>query len=347
MERIDLEIDDFINYCDYKGLSKKTYRSYEQSLRLLVIYLKDKFEIKSTDQVKEKHLKDYIEDLKERGKYTVVYNKESTKINNPQNRGDFGKKVSLITINNYIRNMRVYFNYMYENRLIKTNPVAKIKTIKTPRKVKDYLEDDMFTRLLKCFDLSKFHEYRDYVITQLIFDTGMRLGECLMIRDETDINFNERTIFLSADITKGKKDRYVFFSVQMATELRRWLQYRDRYKDSEFCFCTTKGKQLQVRSFESNFTVYGERIGKKDIHPHMLRNNFAKRFLMNGRRYLYIITNFRSFICSSYRTMLFGFKNRRFEKKLSKIFSFDEFKKQKILKTLKSPQKNKENEQKL
>lgn len=68
MERIDLEIDDFINYCDYKGLAKKTYRSYEQSLRLLVIYLKDKFEIKSTDQVKEKHLKDYIEDLKEKRK---------------------------------------------------------------------------------------------------------------------------------------------------------------------------------------------------------------------------------------------------------------------------------------
>lgn len=100
-----------------------------------------------------------------------MYNKESTKINNSQNRGDFGKKVSLITVNNYIRNMRVYFNYMYDNRLIKTNPVRKIKTMKTPRKVKDYLEDDMFNRLLNCFDLSKFHEYRDYVITQLIFDT--------------------------------------------------------------------------------------------------------------------------------------------------------------------------------
>ena len=101
-------------------------------------------------------------------------------------------------------------------------------------------------------------------------------GECLMIRDETDINFQERTIFLAADITKGKKDRYVFFSVQMATELRRWLKYRDRYRDSEYCFCSTKGANLQVRSFESNFTIYGERIGKKDINPHMLRNNSLK-----------------------------------------------------------------------
>ena len=110
----------------------------------------------------------------------------------------------------------------------------------------------------------------------------MRVGECLMIKDVTDINFNERTIFLPADNTKGKKDRYVFFSNQMATELRRWLQYRDRYKNSEFLFCTINGTNILERSFESNFTVYGERIGKNDIHPHMLRNNFAKRFLMNG-----------------------------------------------------------------
>ena len=192
------------------------------------------------------------------------------------------KKVSLATVNNYTRNLRVYFNYMYENRLIKVNPMKKIKPTRTPRKVVGYLNDTEFSRLLKCFDLSKFHEYRDYVVTQLIFDTGMRVGECLMIRDETDINFAERTIFLPADNTKGKKDRYVFFSIQMATELRRWLQYRDRYKDSEFCFCTIRGTQLQIRSFESNFTTYGERIGNKDIHPHMLRNNFAKRFLLNG-----------------------------------------------------------------
>ena len=27
---------------------------------------------------------------------------------------------------------------------------------------------------------------------------------------------------------------------------------------------------------------YGDRIGLDNIHPHMLRNNFSKRFLMNG-----------------------------------------------------------------
>lgn len=282
MEKIDLEVDDFINYCDYKNLSTKTIGSYEQTLRLFIRYLQEECKITRTEQVKEQTIKDYLTNIKERGKYTVVANDSSKRFNNPQNRQDFGKKVSMATVNNYTRNLRVYFNYMYDNRLIKVNPMKKIKPTRIPRKAKGYLNDKDFNNLLKSFDLSKFHEYRDYVITQLIFDTGMRIGECLMIKDETDINFNERTIFLPADNTKGKKDRYVFFSMQMATELRRWLQYRDRYKESEFLFCTIKGSQLLERSFESNFTNYGERIGNKDISPHLIRNNFAKRFLMNG-----------------------------------------------------------------
>lgn len=282
MEKIDMEVDDFLSYCDYKGLATKTIRSYDQTLKLFLQYLKDECNIKNSNQVTESHIKNYIANVKERGKYTVVSDSHSKKQNIPEHRRDFGKKVSIATVNNYTRNIRVYFNYMYENRLIKINPVQKVKVIKTPRKVKGYLDDKEMNNLFKCFDSSKFHEYRDYVITQLIFDTGMRCGECLMIRDETDINFNDRSIFLPAENTKGKKDRYVFFSQSMATELRRWLQYRDRYKDSEFCFCTTKGKNLEVRSFESNFTKYGERIGNKDIHPHLLRNNFAKRFLMEG-----------------------------------------------------------------
>ena len=282
MVKMDLEIDDFMNYCEYRNLSKKTLLSYEQTLRLFSRYLIDTYKINRSEQVTQQIILNYINDTKERGKYTVVANENTKKTNNPQNRGDYGKKVSIVTLNNYIRNLKVYFNYMYENRIIKKNPTQKIKLIHVPRKAKGYMNDIEVNNLLKCFDLSRFHEYRDCVITELLFDTGMRLGECLLIKEKTDINFAERTIFLPADNTKGKKDRYVFFSVQMATELKRWLQYKDRYKESEYVFCTIKGTVLQERSFESNFSNYGERIGKKEINPHLLRNNFAKRFLMNG-----------------------------------------------------------------
>ena len=281
MEQIDYDIDDFMTYCEVKNLSKKTISSYEQTLRLFAMFLKRECNVKAAGDTKEIHIREYIKHLQERGKYTVVANENTKKINFPENRIDYQKEVSKTTINNYIRNIKVFFNYMYDNRYINNNPMRRVKQLKNQRKVVGYIDDGNMNKLFKCFGLSKFHEYRDYVIAQLIFDTGMRIGETLLLK-ETDIDFVKRTILLRADNTKGKKDRYVFFSAEMLKELKRWLKYKDRYKESEFVFCTTRGTNLKVSNYETNFKKYGERIGLKDIHPHMLRNNFAKRFLMSG-----------------------------------------------------------------
>lgn len=47
----------------------------------------------------------------------------------------------------------------------------------------------------------------------------------------------------------------------MLKQLRRWLQYKDRYRQSKYIFCTNKGKLLKVTNYETNFKKYGERIG--------------------------------------------------------------------------------------
>lgn len=281
MEKIDYDIDDFMDYCTAKNLAEKTINSYEQTLRLLSRYLIEVQNVKSAEDTKELHIREYIKYLQDRGKYTVTSNEETKNINFPENREDYGKKIEITTINNYIRNIKVFYNYLYKNRYITNNPVTRIKEIKCSRKVVGFIKNDELNRLLRIFDLSKFHEYRDYIITQLIFDTGMRLGETLLIQ-EKDIDYINRTILLPSENTKGKKDRYVFFSEEMLKQLRRWLKYKDRYRQSEYIFCTNKGKPLSVSNYETNFKKYGVRIGLEEIHPHMLRNNFAKRFLMQG-----------------------------------------------------------------
>lgn len=169
MEKIDYEVDDFMNYCDYKGLSPKSMRSYEQTLRLFIRYLKDECNITSTGEIKEQTIKQYISSIKERGKYTVIAEEKSRRINNPQNRQDFGKKVSLATVNNYTRNLRVYFNYMYDNRLIKLNPMKNIKTIKIPRKVVGYMEDKDFKNLLSGGDI--------YTLSKILGHSSVQVTE--------------------------------------------------------------------------------------------------------------------------------------------------------------------------
>lgn len=281
MKKIDFMIDEFMIYCESKNLSKKTMMSYEQTLKLFTKYLLEEKNIIDIMKIAEKDIRGYIIYTKDRGKYTVVGNEETLKFNTPELRQDYGKKVSLTTVNNYIRNIKVFFNYLLEQGHIKKDIVKNIRQFKNSRKQKEYITDNQFQELLRHMDTTKFHEYRDYIVIQLLLDTGMRISECLEIKVE-DIDINNRAIFLPAQNTKGKRDRFVYFSQIMSKELRRWLQYKDRYIESDYLFCTTKGTVVLIRTFEKKLKDYGNRINLTNIHPHQLRNNFAKRFLMAG-----------------------------------------------------------------
>jgi integrase/recombinase XerD len=228
----------------------------------------------------EKTIREYICYIKDRGKYTVVSNEKTLKTNVPEARRDFGKKVTLTTINNYIRNLKVFFNFLKDQDYIKKSIIKNIKQFKNERKPKDFITDEQFAELLRHIDTTQFHENRDYVCIQLLLDTGMRISECLEIKVE-DVDLNYRSILLPAENTKGKKDRYVYFSQIMQRELRRWLQYKDRYIESDLLFCTSKGSPVLMRTFKKKLMGYGKRIGV-EVTPHQLRNNFAKRFLMAG-----------------------------------------------------------------
>lgn len=279
--KMEYQIQDFIEECVAKGLSRKTYSSYEQTLVLFARYLQDEQNITDVTKITTDVIRDYVKYIRQRGKYTVVADDSTMSSNHPNNRKDYGKRVSDVTINNYIRNIKVFFTYLKDNRIIKNNPAKTVKAIKVARKPLNFLSDAELNRLLKSMDLSKTHEYRDYVIMKTLIDTGMRVGECLMIQVE-DVDFNDRTILLPAENTKGKKSRYVFFSQELGKELRKWLQYKDRYLESDLLFPTTRSTPLQVRNYETNLKNYGKRAELPDIHPHMFRNNFAKRFLMSG-----------------------------------------------------------------
>lgn len=207
---LENRISEFLIVCTNKGLSRKTIGSYEQVLRIFERYLRDEKGIVQEKQIKNIHIQEYIAYLRERGKYTTVRDERSRRSNYPQNRKDLGDAVSATTINNYLRNLRVFFNWLAEEKIIKECPVRKTDFCKNRRKPQEYLGDSDFNKLINCMDTCAFSEVRDRVIVQLLLDSGMRIGECLNIKD-TDLNLETNAIFLPAENTKGKKDRYVFF----------------------------------------------------------------------------------------------------------------------------------------
>ncbi len=287
MRETFIQIEDFLIYCQTKGLSIKTIKSYEQTLKLFERYLVD-LNITSFKKVTARTILNYISFIQERGKYTVAADDKSKAFNHPENRTDLGKRVSTTTINNYIRNLKVFFNFCVTFDIIQKNPMEKIRQIPNKRKAKDFITDSQFQLLLQQFNLASYSEYRDYIITLLLMDTGMRITECLLIKIE-DIDFTKRIIFLPSENTKGKRDRTVFYSSKMALMLKRWLKYRDIYTNTQYLFSTQKGKPIINSVYEKNFRNACAKAGIENVSPHTLRNNFAKRFLMNGGN-IYILS---------------------------------------------------------
>lgn len=83
MSKIEYHLDNFMLYWDSKNLSRKTLSSYEQTLKLFLIYLEKEIKITDINKVKSGHIRQYVKYLRERGKYTVVSSEKSKKINHP------------------------------------------------------------------------------------------------------------------------------------------------------------------------------------------------------------------------------------------------------------------------
>ena len=276
-KEIGYYIQDFIDYCTYKDLSVKTIKSYYQTLTLFAKYLEEEKDITTVTDVNKEIVEEYIAFTKDRGKYSYVADEKTLNVTYQNNRKDIGKEISVATLNNYLRNIKVFFNWCEENSLIKYNTVADVKFIKEKRKIKDQITDDEYKKIIKAIDLTKFNEYRDYIVIQLIMDTGMRLSECLSLTID-DIDVVRKTVFLSAE------DRYVFYSNHMSILLNRWIRYKDSIQPNDLLFPTQRTNGLVTPSnFERNFRGYLKRAKiTKNITPHTLRNNFGRRFLLNG-----------------------------------------------------------------
>lgn len=105
-------------------------------------------------------------------------------------------------------------------------------------------------------------------IILLFLDTGVRLTELLNIKVE-NVDFVNRHIFLT--ITKTKKSRYVYFTVNTGKILKKYLGKDDR----KYLFVTRQGKQMKVSGIESAFSHIRKKYGIKRLSPHMLRHTLA------------------------------------------------------------------------
>lgn len=251
-------INKYLRKCRIRNLSQGTISNYSLSLTTFRTFYRDEW-----DKLEQDDIDDYILYLR-----------------------DDGKK-SLTTVNNRLRDLRAFLNWLYKEKVIPGK--IEIQLIK-----QDDTEIHAFTQqhLKLLYDAclntkgDKFPRCRDYCIMNLMEFTGMRISEVLGL---TIKDIDKKTYTITLARTKNRKSRTVYLppafskTLNVFLDLRQQVLYEKNLAATRL-FITKKGTELCLRTIQDNISYYGEISGIADVRvsPHTFRHTFAKNFLLNG-----------------------------------------------------------------
>lgn len=132
------------------------------------------------------------------------------------------RNISSTTIQTYIRALRSFLTWCYQQEYIPVNLSEKFRLPKAQRKAIDVLTDSEVRRLLFCFNLRYLVHLRNYCMCSLMLDSGLRLHEVVTLTIE-HTHLPEGYIIVDG---KGNKQRVVPLGMNTRKFLFRYLSRR-------------------------------------------------------------------------------------------------------------------------
>lgn len=185
---------------------------------------------------------------------------------------------------NYDRSLRAIFNRIeaigsddFGLPVGWKSPFAGIPRVRSERKPKKPLTKPQAVELLKAQPRRGFIAARNYAEIATMLMAGLRNKEILGL-ELSQMDLANRVFWLTT--TKGGKPRAVFFSPKLCRILMAYLAKRgDRGK---YLFPTRDGATQQRRGLCRMVKRAGVRIGRSDLHPHLLRHSYGNIAHANG-----------------------------------------------------------------
>ena len=124
-----------------------------------------------------------------------------------------------------ISTIRIFFAYLYDQKLIDDNPALGIKTPKQEKRMPKYLSLDDSKKLLSVTaDENDENKERDYAIITLFLNCGLRLSELVGI-NISNIDFSEYKLTV---IGKGNKERTIYLNEACIRAIQDYLSVRPK-----------------------------------------------------------------------------------------------------------------------
>ena len=192
--------------------------------------------------------------------------------------------ISTRSVNRKISSLKAFYFYLMRMDVIKINPMEKVITPKTSKRLPVFLEiptmDKLFSSEILFAD--DFEGVRDRAILEMFYATGMRRAELLGLKF-SDIDFYEQTVKV---LGKRNKERIIPFGKHLTEILENYLNfYAQKWEPNQnsCIFVSEKGEPLTPQSVSKIVHKYLDMITTVDKRsPHVLRHTFATHLLNQG-----------------------------------------------------------------
>ena len=187
-----------------------------------------------------------------------------------------------------VSSLRMFFNYLCMKNIIEINPSQNLETPKHEKRLPKYLTLDESKKLLDAsYNDDKRHTERDYAITTLFLNCGMRLAELVSINIQ-DIKFEENQMTV---IGKGNKERTIYLNKACIKAITDYMAVRPKdgvKKDSKnsdkALFLSERRQRISRRTVQD--IIYNELqlagIDTKKYSVHKLRHTAATLMYQYG-----------------------------------------------------------------
>lgn len=253
---MEKDIKNFLEFIKSdKKLSKNTLESYQRDILQYQEYLEEKkIDYK---EVNNENVLGYLDYLK-----------------------GLDKKAS--TISRHLASIRLFYQYLLKNKIVKEDPTKGIQSPKIEKKAPSVLSSQEVSLLLEQPNGEGLKSIRDKAMLEVAYATGMRVTEIISL-NVSDIDIESSLVTCKNE----NKQRIIPLGKLSLSALKEYMTIArpNMIKDDNetALFVNVNGKRLTRQGFWKIIKFYKEQAHiTKDITPHVLRHSFATHLLQNG-----------------------------------------------------------------
>ena len=245
----------FLDYLQYeRNYSEETIKSYREDLCQFEKFAREEIGDSALSEVKAELVREWIVSLMDKG-YTST------------------------SINRKLSSLRSFYKFLLRKGEVCVNPLQKITGPKNKKQLPTFLRESEMDKLLDEVDFGEgFKGYRDHMIIEMFYATGMRLSELIGL-DDKNVDFSSLLIKVTG---KRNKQRLIPFGEELKNAMIEYVNVRNEIVPArtDAFFVRESGERLS-RSIVENLVKrnLSKVVTLKKRSPHVLRHTFATTML--------------------------------------------------------------------